>query len=329
MLLGLIRTEIDKTYPGDGGASAQDKDAQHTHGIRLERGEMIGSFFEAENRSVDDAHAAKVDIVVFAEVFVECDDDLRVLFAYGVKNKLSCQISVHLIGDGMPCTNDFRPGRIIGFMDGVKIQIPCHEQGIRCDIAGIEALVDVADLLHLTLVSQLVRMISHMEFNAGDDRLCRDPVIGVVSAAARDEGFFLCRSCFQKGKAGGLFFCFPCGKGGVEIIDLAEGPLVAVALDLLLMLAYLAEGKSIAAGRGDEVPVCGKFRAEEGRLVEMIKGIAVVTGDRDGENAPAFPDIGGELQLIDAVEAVRRARGSERDECAVHLDDIGRRTGHF
>lgn len=108
-------------------------------------------------------------------------------------------------------------------------------------------------------------------------------VIDVVFAAACDKGLFFRRNGFDERKTGNALFCFPCRKGRSEAIDLAEGALKAVSLHLLLMLCDLPAEKAGFAGGGGYLTVLLQFRAEKGGLVEMIVGIAVIAGDRDGD----------------------------------------------
>ena len=117
---------------------------------------------------------------------------------------------------------------------------------------------------------------------------------------------------------------------GLEAIDLGEGPLEAVALDLLQSLLEngCSKGRAFALGGGNDLAVRpDDFRLEERRLVEQGVAIGVVAGDLKGDGVLAGLEAIGEVPLVHAEITMRAPGRSVAEELAVQEHAIDRRPG--
>ena len=98
-------------------------------------------------------------------------------------------------------------------------------------------------------------------------------------------------------------------------------------MDFFLVLGKAAADEAAHTRRRDDAAARYDLCRQKRRLIEVVKTADVVSRDGDGDDIRLPVKMRREVKLVDAVKAVRRARGTEGDKFSADAQNVRARGG--
>ncbi len=322
--VGLVVGQFAQGDVADGGGAGADHDFEGFEGVGFEGFELIAAGGEFVADGVDAAEPPEVDVVA-GEDFIEGEVEAGGFGAADVQAGESGQVGAE-VQDGELAGFEWQRVGLPGLVEWFEAGGFGFLQFVRGDddqlVLGV-AFEGGADIDQGPVFPEIVDRQVLFEGAAGVELAWSEDGIAMVADAAGQE---VGRGLDGAGDGfdGGVWIGAPGVGAGSEAVVFDKGALEAVALDFLEVLGQEQgrEGMGGGAGGGEGLVAGGDFGLEEGGLIEQVVAVDVVAGDFDGDQVGGLEPGSGELVAVDAVIAVRPARGAFGEEFAVEEDAV-------